>query len=158
MILICYDGSEDAQVAIKRVGELLGGQPARVLTVWETFAEMLARSGAGLGVVAVNFEEIDESNQSAARDRAQEGVGYARQAGLVAEARVAERGATIWETILDQAEQVEASLVVLGSRGLTGIKSILLGSVSQAVLQHADRPVLIVPSPGVAAKRASHRH
>jgi nucleotide-binding universal stress UspA family protein len=109
-------------------------------------------------VAALNFEEIDESSERTARERAAEGVGYARQAGLDAEARVAERGATIWETILNQAEQVEASLIVLGSRGLTGIKSILLGSVSQAVLQHADRPVMIVPSPGVAAKRASHRH
>jgi nucleotide-binding universal stress UspA family protein len=158
MVLICYDGSEDAQAAIKRVGELLGGGPARVLTVWETFAEVLARSGTGMGVAALDFEEIDESSERIARDRAEEGVGYARRAGLDAEARVAERGATIWETILNQAEQVEASLVVLGSRGLTGIKSFLLGSVSQAVLQHADRPVMIVPSPGVAAKRASHRH
>ena len=158
MILICYDGSEDARAAIKRVGDLLSGQPARVLTVWETFAEVLARSGAGLGVAALNFEEIDESSERTARERAEEGVGYARQAGLVAEARVAERGATIWETILNQAEEVEASVIVLGSRGLTGIKSILLGSVSQAVLQHTDRPVMIVPSPGVAAKRASHRH
>lgn len=35
VILICYDGSADAQCAIERAGELLGGQPATILTVWD---------------------------------------------------------------------------------------------------------------------------
>jgi nucleotide-binding universal stress UspA family protein len=72
-------------------------------------------------------------------------------------ARVIERVATIWETILDQAGEFGASAIVLGSRGLTGIKSMWLGSVSHAVLEHADRTVIIVPSPQVAAQRAEHR-
>ncbi|MDQ2898064.1 MAG: universal stress protein [Actinomycetota bacterium] len=46
----------------------------------------------------------------------------------------------------------------MGSRGLTGLKSPLLGSVSQAVIQHADRPVIVVPSPDVADSRARGRH
>lgn len=46
---------------------------------------------------------------------------------------------------------------MLGSRGLTGVKSLLLGSVSHAVLQHADRPVMVVPSPEVTEARAQHR-
>ena len=64
---------------------------------------------------------------------------------------------TIAETILAVADEAGASAVVLGTRGLTGLKSLLLGSVSHAVLQDADRPVVVVPSPEIAAKRASRR-
>ena len=41
----------------------------------------------------------------------------------------------------------------MGSRGLTGLKPLLLGSVSHAVIQHASRMVIVVPSPQVAAAR-----
>jgi hypothetical protein len=42
--------------------------------------------------------------------------------------------------------------MVLGARGLGGVGS-LLGSVSHRVLQHADRPVLVIPSEAVATRR-----
>jgi nucleotide-binding universal stress UspA family protein len=35
----------------------------------------------------------------------------------------------------------------MGSRGLTGVRSMLLGSVSSAVVHHADRPTLVVHMP-----------
>jgi nucleotide-binding universal stress UspA family protein len=48
---------------------------------------------------------------------------------------------------------VGASAILMGSRGLTGLKSVLLGSVSHAVIQHADRAVIVVPSQEVASER-----
>lgn len=69
MILVCYDGSPDAQAAIDHAGELLSGQPAVVLTIWEPFVEVMARSGAGFGLGApMNYEEIDASSEQAARN------------------------------------------------------------------------------------------
>ena len=38
----------------------------------------------------------------------------------------------------------DVDLIVVGSRGLAGVRSALLGSVSQAVRNQADRPVLVV--------------
>jgi nucleotide-binding universal stress UspA family protein len=56
-----------------------------------------------------------------------------------------------------EADEVGAQSIVMGTRGLTGVKSFLLGSVSHAVLQRADRPVVVVPSPDLVKERASHR-
>jgi nucleotide-binding universal stress UspA family protein len=157
LILICYDGSVDADAAVDRAGELLPGQAATVLTVWEGFTDVLARAGTGYGVGALDIDGIDAASEENARQRAGEGIERARQVGLTAEPRVRKRDASIWETILGEADEVGASAIVLGTRGLTGLKSLLLGSVSHAVLQHADRPVIVVPSPEVASRRAAGR-
>jgi nucleotide-binding universal stress UspA family protein len=45
------------------------------------------------------------------------------------------------------ADEIDAGLIVVGSRGLTGLKELLKGSFSHDVAEHAGRPVLIVPSP-----------
>ena len=48
------------------------------------------------------------------------------------------------EEIVTLGEEIDASLVVMGSRGLGGIRRALLGSVSSSVVQHAHCPVLVV--------------
>ncbi|HTW11721.1 MAG TPA: universal stress protein, partial [Solirubrobacteraceae bacterium] len=64
---------------------------------------------------------------------------------------------TVADAILSTAAELDADLVVVGTRGHTGVKSLLLGSVSQHVLQHADRPVMVIPGQELAQARASHR-
>lgn len=135
MILICYDGSEDAKAAIEQAGELLNCQPAAVVTVREPLAEL-----------------------PAAEELAMEGAELARQAGFNAEPRTCARLATTARAILSEAEEIGATTIVMGSRGLGGLKSALPGSVSHAVVQHADRTVIVVPSPAVAGARCRDRH
>jgi len=155
MILIGYDGSDDAKAAIARAGELMRGKPTAVLTVWEPFETLVSRVGAGMPIGSDDYAELDHSSEERARQRAEEGAGLARDAGLKAQARIRARFGSIADTILAEAEDPGVEAIVLGSRGLTGLKSLLMGSVSHAVLQHADRPVVVVPSPEVAAARAA---
>lgn len=45
------------------------------------------------------------------------------------------------------ADELDAAVIVIGSRGMTGVKKIFDASVSQQVAEHAGRRVLIVPPP-----------
>jgi nucleotide-binding universal stress UspA family protein len=159
MVLICYDGSADAKAAIEQAGELFEGQPATVLAVWEPFVEVLARTPAALGMTSGigNVDEIDKASRESAEQVAQEGADLACNARLNAQPRVCARVSSVANAILCEAEEVGANAIVLGSRGLGGLSSLLVGSVSHAVIQHADRAVIIVPSPRVARARAVKR-
>jgi nucleotide-binding universal stress UspA family protein len=160
MILICFDGSDDSRSAIEHAAELLAGQPATVLTVWEPFIDVLTHSSFGAIPVAsgLDIEAIDSATRTQAESLAAEGARLARQAGLDAQPRTHSQHRTVATAILEEAEAVAASAILMGSRGLTGVKSLLLGSVSHAVIQHADRTVIVVPSPTIAAERQSERH
>ncbi|MBR6906295.1 MAG: universal stress protein, partial [Selenomonadaceae bacterium] len=46
--------------------------------------------------------------------------------------------------ILDVAESLKADLIVMGSRGLGVVKGVLLGSVSQYIVEQSECPVLVV--------------
>jgi nucleotide-binding universal stress UspA family protein len=46
--------------------------------------------------------------------------------------------------IVGLAEEIGAGLIVMGSRGLGGIRRALMGSVSDSVVRHAHCPVLVV--------------
>ncbi|HWE08214.1 MAG TPA: universal stress protein [Solirubrobacteraceae bacterium] len=156
-VLVCYDGSPDAEAAVDAAGALFAGNPATILTIWEGISEVMARAGAGVPAAPLDFEDVDRASADAARERSERGCATARVAGLDADPRTAQRGMSVWETVLDQADATGADVIVLGTRGLTGVKSLLLGSVSHAVLQHADRPVIVVPGSQVAGRRRDRR-
>jgi nucleotide-binding universal stress UspA family protein len=46
--------------------------------------------------------------------------------------------------IIDLAEELGAGLIVMGSRGLGGVRRALLGSISDSVVRHAPCPVMVV--------------
>lgn len=156
-VLICYDGSADAQAAIGRAGQLMPGSDATVLVIWETLLETLTRAGTlGMGFGAVGpYDEAgtDAALEKAALDTATDGAQQATSAGLVANPRIVSRRHEIAADILAVAEEIDADVIVLGTRGRGGLKSLMLGSVSNAVLHHADRAVLVIPSPALAEQR-----
>ncbi|WER44701.1 universal stress protein [Cupriavidus sp. WKF15] len=53
----------------------------------------------------------------------------------------------IAETILAQADQWDADLIVLGTHGRRGFLRVVMGSVAQGVVHQSSRPVLLVRSP-----------
>lgn len=157
-MLLSYDGSAGAQEAIERVAELVPGSTVVVLTVWEPLSDTLWRTGSlggGLGSAGTyaELQQSDSADRQAARAIAAEGADRATASGLVARPRCVSRSGPIAEAILTMAAEVDAKFIVVGTRGLGAMTSVLLGGVSHAVVKHADRPVLVVPSPPVGDPR-----
>jgi nucleotide-binding universal stress UspA family protein len=143
-LILCYDGSADARHAIERAGEFFSGRRALVLTVWQSpaGANVIGWSAAATGMV--DFAELERAAVEEAGRIAEDGARIAREAGLEAEPIAVEANGPVWKTIVETAGTHQAVMIVVGSRGLTGIRSILLGSVSSAVVHHADRPTLVI--------------
>ena len=162
MILVCYDGSTDAKEAIQQAARLMPGAKATVVTVWESMFDALTYSdafGIGLsGSAGFGTPSLDDTIQQHARETAAEGAALAVEAGLDAESSIACRRGGRGRTLLTVAAEIDASVVVLGTRGRSDLRSFLLGSTAHEALHYADRPVLIIPSPAVTALRRELTH
>lgn len=157
-LLLCYDGSDPAKRAIERAAELLRTRNAVVLTVWQTTVGLGGFAWAGATDNMLDYAGLDQAAAELGGRIVSEGVRVAEDAGLQAEPLAVKATGPVWTTILEIADRHDVSMIVIGSRGLTGLRSILLGSVSTAVVHHADRPTLVVHSPGHddgAAERAA---
>jgi nucleotide-binding universal stress UspA family protein len=140
-VLLCYDGSANASRAIDAAAALFGPRQALVLTVAPamSFAESVAATSS-----LVPGNAFEDLNKADALRRAEAGAVHARLAGFDAEAS-ATLAPTTWEGIVDAADEHDAAAIVIGSRGLAGLRELTRGSVSHEVATHARRPVLIVP-------------
>ena len=149
-ILIGYDGSAAATSAIRTSGEIFAGRDvdAIVMSVWEPLmVEVLhaTRFGYTAGLVLPNnVADLDKHAEETAQHLAEQGVVLAGELGVAARPYAIGETHSVAETIVAAAEQFDVNVIVLGERGLTGLRA-YLGSVSNHVLQHARRPLLIVP-------------
>jgi nucleotide-binding universal stress UspA family protein len=147
MILIAYDGSPSADHAIAVAARLLRGGRARIVHVWPVLA-FVHDATAFLGVSATAGSDLEaelarEENQ--AHRIVDRGVALARRSGFDADGDAIRGDASPAQVIESAIDRLKPDLVVMGSRGLTGLKALLSGSVSHHVGAHAHAPVLIVP-------------
>jgi nucleotide-binding universal stress UspA family protein len=150
-LLLCYDGSEGAAHAIRCAGALFADGRALVLTVRQPTVAVGRSVWSGATDNMVDFFARDRAAVEHGARVADEGVRMARDAGLQAEPLAVEAAGTTWKTIVEIADRYDAQIIVLGSRGLTGVRSMLLQSVSSAAVHHAGRPTLVIRQP--AARR-----
>ena len=136
-ILLATDGSEGAEHAARAAIDLSKRTEAKLHAA---HARVPLPHFAYPSLVSARYHPPYEEG---ARRILDEQVGRIEQAGgTVSGAHLVEGRPA--DAILDLAERIGADLIVVGSRGLGSIKSLLIGSVSLGVVHHADRPVLVV--------------
>ncbi len=144
-VLLATDGSREAELAARTAVDLANstnselhlatvapGNPDPVYHIYEA------------GLRYKTYEQALEAVKGEAQKVLNEQVQKVEEAGgTVKEAhlRIGERRD---QAIVHLAEELGTGLIVLGSRGLRGVRRALMGSVSDSVVRHAHCPVLIV--------------
>ena len=144
-ILLATDGSEDAQLALSTAVDLAESTNSELHVV--TVAPGNPDPIYQIHEASLRYETYEETLQ-AVRAEAQkvldEQVENIKEAGgTVAQAHL-RMGEPTDRAIVNLADEIGAGLIVMGSRGLGGIRRALMGSVSDSVVRHAHCPVLIV--------------
>lgn len=135
-ILVATDGSDEAREAVEEAVELAQDFEAEIL-----FVSVVHAPPPPLGIPPYYFADPDAHDF--ARTAVEEAVGMAVEAGVEAKGKVLRASPDPAHEIIKEARSAEVDLIVVGSRGLGAIAGALLGSVSRAVVRHADRPVLV---------------
>ena len=140
-ILLAADGSEEAALAARTAADIAErtGSELHVVLV-----------GLSIGYVGMGPLEIadipaprqEELNQEAQRSLDAQVKQIEAAGGTVARAHL--RVGKPDEEIVALGEEIGVGLIVVGSRGLGGIRRALMGSVSDSVVRHAHCPVLVV--------------
>ncbi len=152
-MVIAYDGSAAARQAVQEAARLLGPHPTLVVTVWEPGLAYTGPAMASDGLTVnpmVNPEvaiEVDRGVHQAAEQVSTDGAELAKSLGLAAEPLAVPDDGDVARTLLGVARERNAAAIVVGSRGLSGLRARLEGSTSKTLLKHATCPVVVVHEP-----------
>src|ERR1700742_591476 len=129
-VLLCYDGSDDARAAIESAAAILSGTEVVSVCFWQSLTTAAAGRFATLLELVQEPSSINAREEERARTIAEEGAEIARAGGMNAEARAVEIDLPVDDAIIAYADEIDASVVVLGSRGRHTVSSLLLGDVA----------------------------
>jgi nucleotide-binding universal stress UspA family protein len=129
-VLLATDGLESTALASRAAVDLAmaGGAELHVVHVWHT----------------VHFDRLVRSGlEDAGRETLEEQLGWIEEQGGTVAGTYLREGRAV-EEIIEQAEEIGAGLVIVGSRGMGRLGRMVMGSVSTGLAHRSTCPVLIV--------------
>ena len=125
-ILLATDGSKDAELAATTAIDLANktGSELHVVHIVDLVSSVVLDEADARELLDALVKRLEDAGSVSAQAHLSEGVPAAEIVAL--------------------GEDIDAGLIVVGSRGLGGVRRALMGSVSEAVTRHAHCPVLVV--------------
>jgi nucleotide-binding universal stress UspA family protein len=147
-VLICTDGSPDSEGAITAALDLAKTMGSKIflLEVIYFMTGYELQSPDTLTPPVVNLE-LMEAQEKAVKERLEAWKAKATEMGVILEPRT-RTSSSAYEGILEEAEELQPDLVIMGRHGYTGLTRLLMGSVTARVIGHSDCHVLVVPQGG----------
>lgn len=139
-ILVAFDGSSSSQAALDVAVEMAKRDKASLTAVSISSVPTAIPLGPGGG----GFDKIVSESRKEAKDLADQAKEKAAKGGISIKAEVLNSSNGIAAAIVNYAEDNKSDLIVMGTRGRTRLKKMLLGSVAQGVVTYAPCPVIVV--------------
>lgn len=140
-IVVAFDGSKDSEKAVRLAGLVASKQGSSVILIHVYPSPALGFSAAS-GMPIPDYGELEEAAKIAGQETLSRGLKLASEAGVKAKGELVEAPSVV-EAIVNFASSQNADLIVVGTRGMTGFKKLILGSVSSGLIGHAGCAVLV---------------
>jgi nucleotide-binding universal stress UspA family protein len=143
-LVVGVDGSASADraLALLRRWPIFAGLPGAVVTVTEPISAWAGRVGTAIYPVWVDMHESATDRRAQLDEVAQRGADELARAGISAGVELREGDPA--DQLIRAAQATGADLIVVGSRGLSTLPRLVIGSVARKVLLHAPQSVLVV--------------
>ena len=142
-ILVAIDGSENSIRAAQWAIDLAKKEGSSLFVLNVIPTPIYTASNQSSATSPAMKEFFDKARKDA-ETVVQDIVSKAESSGVKVRGEIIENVPSVVESITDYAEEWKVQLIVVGTRGLSGFKKLLLGSVSTALVSHAPCSVLVV--------------
>lgn len=139
-ILVATDGSSSSEKAVETAAQLARNVGAELTAVTVAAPYPYSALGESSAIAGTDYQSRVGAESSARLARARE---IASEAGVECRTSMQE-ASDVFQGILAAAQQADAGLIVMASRGRRGLSALMLGSETQKLLAHTTVPVLVV--------------
>jgi nucleotide-binding universal stress UspA family protein len=140
-VLVAIDFSDSAKAALEQARTLAEKFHAEI-TLLNVVEPFFYQDDLQVGS---DLEELNARRARAQKEKLE--ILCQSELDLATPSNVIVAEGTAWSRIVETAKSRKADLIVIGTRGLTGLKHALLGSTAERVVRHAGCPVLVVHAP-----------
>ena len=147
-MVVGTDGSDTANLAVHEACRLaqLCGATVHIVHAYQPLTSAHMAGAAVAGGPAVDVNEINRGIESAAGQLLADSTGDLDVSNVTIERHP--RPGDPADVLLDAAKEFEADLIVVGNRGMAGVRRFVLGSVPNKVAHHCPCALLIVDTTG----------
>ena len=144
-ILVPVDGSPNSHRAVEVAVNLAADYKAEITFLSVIPAPKFSYGAAAvLGTPGIGLDKYYEYAETESENLLEGMVHLAKTRQISAKGEVVKSSESTVQSIVDQAKECKADLIVIGTRGLSSFRKMLIGSVSSGVLTYAECPVLVV--------------
>lgn len=140
-IVVAFDGSTDSAKAV-RLAASLASKYGSSITLVHVYPSPAIGFSAASGMPIPDYGDLEDAAKSSGKSILSKGLQQAEGLGVRARGELIEAPSVV-EALVNFSVAEKADLIVVGTRGMTGFKQLILGSVSSGLVSHAKCPVLV---------------